>query len=121
MASLIFGRLHYSFEASGLGHVTVNDNYALQMNAQTLGINKANLGQICNAFMRIWGDNYRHNKTGYPVTIYENYKALPKRRKSKKYIKKVAEKYGIDHLVLGNTVFDILEKNGHKGRLAIPA
>lgn len=119
VAALIFGRLHYSFEASGLGHVTVSDNYALQMNAQTLRIDKTTLWQICNAFMRIWGDNYKHNRTDYLVTPYENYEALPKRRKSKKYIKKVAEKYGIDDRVLGNAVFDILEKNGHKGRLAM--
>jgi len=111
LSGFIFGKLFYSFEASGLGYATITNNIDTQ--AQTLGLQPEILKQICNSFLRIWGDTYKHNRSDYPTTIYLSYAALPVGRRERKYIREVAIVLGMDEINLGNEVFGILAQSGH--------
>lgn len=117
LSGFVFGKLFYSFEASGLGYATITSNIDTQ--AQTLGIQPEILKQICNSFLRIWGDTYKHNRSDYPTTIYLNYTALPGGRRERKYIRKVATALGEDEINLGNVVFGILAQAGHTSQAEI--
>lgn len=117
LSGFIFGKLFYSFEASGLGYATLTSNVDQQ--SQTLGIQPEILKQICNSFLRIWGDTFKHNRSDYSTTIYQDYTALPQARRERKYIRKVAEVLGQDEINLGNLVFGILAQSGHSSQVEI--
>ncbi|HBT86177.1 MAG TPA: hypothetical protein DEB12_09790 [Porphyromonadaceae bacterium] len=119
ISGLIFGRLFYSFEASGLGFATIQDNDFLLQKATELHISKDLLLEICNSFMRILGDNYKHNHTDnkYPLTACDSYQNISKNRKEKRYIKAVSNLIAKDENILGNAVFTILENNNHRGSI----
>lgn len=117
LSGFIFGKLFYSFEASGLGYATITNNIDTQ--AQTLGIQPEILKQICNSFLRIWGDTYKHNRSDYPTTPYLSYAALPGGRRERKYIRKVSIVLGRDEINLGNVVFGILAQSGHTSQAEI--
>ena len=119
LASFIFGRLFYSFEASGLGFATIKNDNALKLKATTLGISQGILMEITNSFMRIWGDTYKHNCTDYKVTTYASYNELPEKRKEKRYIKAISSKLGKDEVNIGNAVYSLLEQNGHRAMVEI--
>ncbi|MBM3453993.1 MAG: DEAD/DEAH box helicase [Bacteroidetes bacterium] len=123
ITGLIFGKLFYSFEASGLGYASINKDVTNE--AINLEINPDILKEICNSFLRIWGDSYRHNRSDYQVEPYENYEAIPwnaKRNRGKrerKYIVKVAELLRKDEVALGNAVYSILANSQHRGLVEI--
>lgn len=118
LSGFIFGKLFYSFEASGLGYATITNNIDRQ--AQRLGIQSPEiLKQICNSFLRIWGDTYKHNRSDYQTTIYLRYDLLPQNRRERKYIKKVALVLNKDEINIGNEVFGILLNEGHASQVEI--
>ncbi|HHX70185.1 MAG TPA: DEAD/DEAH box helicase [Gallicola sp.] len=117
IAGLIFGRLFYSFEASGLGFATIQKDNFLTQKACELSIEIEILFEICNSYLRLLGDNYRHNRIEYELTQYESFEMIPSRRKEKRYIQAVSSLLGIDQNVLGNTVFAILQNNSHRGNI----
>jgi DEAD/DEAH box helicase domain-containing protein len=117
LAGFIFGKLFYSLESSGLGYATITNN--VQSEADQINIQSNTLKEICNSFLRIWGDTYKHNRSDFPVTIYQNYKELPAGRREKKYIKKVSTLLVIDEAILGDTVFGILARSGHTSQVEI--
>lgn len=115
IAGLIFGRLFYSFEASGLGYATIQGNDFLEQKARSLNIQPDLLLEICNSFVRILGDNYKHNRTDYTPTPSQSYQSISNRRKEKRYINSVSRLIHKDETVLGDAVFAILENNSHRG------
>ena len=117
LSGFVFGKLFYSFEASGLGYAVITNN--IDQQAQTLGIQPEILRQICNSFLRIWGDTYKHNRSDYQTTLYESYNKLPQKRRERKYILKVADVLGKDEINLGNVVFGILAQSGHTSQVEI--
>ena len=119
ISTFIFGRLYYSFEASGLGYATINKNHFLSNKANNLGVTTDFLHQVCNSFMRIWGDNYKHNRTEYNVNFYVSYESLPNSRKEKRYVRVICKQKGLNEIALGNIIFEVLQNNGHKGIIEI--
>jgi ATP-dependent helicase YprA (DUF1998 family) len=117
LSGFIFGKLFYSFEASGLGYGTIIIN--IDQQAQRLGIQPETLNEICNSFLRIWGDTYKHNRSDYQTTIYESYNDLPDNRRERKYLRKAAEVLGKDMQTLGAIVFGILAQSGHTSQVEI--
>lgn len=117
LSGFIFGKLFYSFEASGLGYAVITHD--IDQQAFTLGIQPEILRQICNSFLRIWGDTYKHNRSDYQITPYESYSQLPQKRRERKYILKVAIVLGLDEVNLGNIVFGILAQSGHTSQVEI--
>lgn len=117
ITDLFFGKLFYSFEASGLGYATIISD--VQQKADELGITREKLKQVCNSFMRIWGDNYKHNRSEFNVTPYSDYSRIRNDRRERKYIKKVADNLNLNEVELGNAVFSILEHSQHRGLIEI--
>lgn len=117
IANLIFGRLYFSFEASGLGYATIQNNEFLKQKADSLNITPDLLLDICNSYIRIVGDSYKHNRTDYTPNPCDSYKSIPNRRKEKRYIKAVSNRLKKDEENLGTIVFSILENNHHRGSI----
>lgn len=117
IAGLIFGRLFYSFEASGLGYATVQKDDFLKAKAELLQISSDLLLDISNSYMRIIGDSYKHNRVEYELTSIESYERISNKRKEKRYIKAVSALIDKNENDLGNVVFSILENNKHRGNI----
>ena len=117
LSGFIFGRLFYSFEASGLGYATIISD--IQQWADELDISADKLKQVCNSFIRIWGDTYKHNRSDFNVTPYSEYSRIRNDRRERRYLKKVAENLNRNEVDLGNAVFSILENSQHRGLIEI--
>ena len=119
ISTLIFGRLYFSFEASGLGFPTVLKNNTLKVKADSIGIECDILLEICNSFIRIWGNAYKHNRTKYEVNPYHNYSDIQQNRKERRYVKRIAENISRNEVELGNLIFNVLENNNQRGYIEI--
>jgi len=111
LCDLLFSRLYFSFESSGLGYPKLLlDDASLQGFADEAGLNLAVYRQVCDSFIRILGDKYRHEGSDYAQTQYRSYNDVGS---LKKYLRKVAERKGVTELALGNAVFRTVCRGGH--------
>lgn len=138
---VLFGRLHYNAESSGIGWVTViQDNAKIREILSAANLSDAsepNLNyylscdtfmEIVNSVIRLIGNSYRYQDNPYEVSPtdtdskFENLKANDTIRK---YIYACCEKYGIPFSkkngrqvrvpnTLGQAVLDYLEYTGNK-------
>jgi len=119
LCDLFFSRLYFGFESAGLGwlqmHMTEDKIHEI---ATQFGINSDTLRQICNSYVRILGDNYRHEGSEYPQDDYPTYNSC--KQSLKRYIKTMATDLGISESSLGQSVFEILNLSGHQnGKLKV--
>ena len=110
LASLFFGNLFYSLEASGMGYLTINPfESSVSDNASRLGINKNRFMEIINSSIRILGHKHKYSPNDFdnrwPLDI-QDYNTFPS--KFRKYIKKVAFFHNIDEELLGDSVLETL-------------
>jgi|WetSurMetagenome_2_1015567.scaffolds.fasta_scaffold01432_5 DEAD/DEAH box helicase domain-containing protein len=118
LSRIFFGRLFYSLESAGVGYVTVKpvdeDINAVRSRYQIMVIQNKQLHQIISSSMRLLGDKYRFSPSLYTSeNTATNYRTAPK-GSIKPYIKKCAEKYGVNENDLGQAVFDYLHNHGHQ-------
>lgn len=110
LASLFFGNLFYSLEASGLGYLTVNHVAApLEYNAGRAGLARDRFLEVINSSIRILGHKYKYTPNDFdnPRTLdVSDYNSFPSLLK--KYISRVAEFNGIDDRNLGESVLNTL-------------
>ena len=119
IGDLFFGRLYFGLEASGLGWPRiVIENSILQQYASIIGIQPGQLREVCDAFVRLLGDNYRfvpseHDEDMQPIINYQGLKSLVK-----KYFRAVASNLGVSENILGPGVFSLFVSTGHgEGKL----
>ncbi len=110
MASLFFGNLFYSLEASGLGYLTVNPTSdATRHNASKAGLPRERFLEIINSSIRILGHKYKYtpndfdNQTTLDVSDYSSFPSL-----LRKYIRRVSERHSINERELGESVLNTL-------------
>jgi DEAD/DEAH box helicase domain-containing protein len=110
LASLFFGNLFYSLEASGLGYLTVNPAAEpLTHNAAVARLALDRFLEVINSSIRILGHKYKYTPNDFDnprtldVTDYNSFPAL-----FKKYIRKVAELNSIEETDLGEAVLNTL-------------
>ncbi len=110
LASLFFGNLFYSLEASGLGYLTVNPTAdLLSQNAAGARLSHDRFLEAINSSIRILGHKYKYtpidfdNPTILDVTDYNTFPSL-----FKKYIRKVAELNSVEEADLGNAILNTL-------------
>jgi len=118
LADMFFSRLYFSFESSGLGWPQIaleSESYARF--AEEAGLSLAEFKEVCDSYLRILGDKYRHEASEYPQTDYPRYGDITVAYK--KYIRKVSERKSIDERSLGNAVFDALREAGHSNAIII--
>ena len=119
---VLFQRLYFSFESSGLGFVCINlddekirdekksifgDNEIFVKDAaECLSKDEDIVRDICNSFIRILGDTWRHNagRRGEEAGSIDEIKP----KKAKDYIRKCAEIYNLDKERLGTLIFKLV-------------
>jgi len=114
IGELLFGRLYFGLESSGLGWAKLSLAVkGLEPLAKELGIVLELFNQIIDAYVRILGDNYRYEPSGseWHQMDYPNYKST--KASLRRYIKAVSKKYSLDDEVLGNAVFNVLKLCGN--------
>jgi len=112
LGQTFFGRLYFSFEAAGIGWLRLwLDDEKLKKHASDLEISADTFGQICDSYVRILGNGYRHDGTEQNPTEFLDYKDAP--AKFRRYIKQVSKKIGLEEKRLGETVFRALEECSH--------
>ena len=120
---ILFRRLYFSFESSGLGYACLNiqDSDIENLKNEFLG-NQASLPiesvkEIGNSFIRILGDKWRyekHEEDTYPVVPADSIDDLSA-KKPKEYMAKCAEAHNLDLKKLENLIWQLVcEKAGHK-------
>ncbi len=114
LCDVFFSRLYYQYESSGLGYVRlVIDTHDLTELAQNVGIEPETFRQICDSSVRVLGDLYRHEGSGWPHDQWVQYQNATARR-FKDYIRAVANFNNIRHdRTLGDAIFQAVNNGGH--------
>ena len=123
MLSILFQRLYFSFESSGLGFSCLNiedadiENLKNEIFGHENSLAVKTIREISNSFIRILGDKWRHEGSDSPPS--NSIDELP--LKVKNYIKKCSELHNIDCGKLEELIWKLVcdqDKGGHrKGRL----
>ncbi len=118
LADLFFSRLYFSFESSGLGWPQLSLNSeAYDRLAKTVGLSVLEFKEVCESYLRILGDKYRHEASEYPQTDYPRYADTTVA--FKKYIRRVSARKRVDEQNLGNAVFEALRDAGHNNAIVL--
>ena len=117
--SMLFKRLYFSFESSGLGYACLNtESEEIEKEKQKVFSEENNISietirDICNSFIRILGDKGRY-EGGYSTSCFDSIDKLPK--KIKEYLKKCSELHNIDEGNLKELIWNLVcKKGGHRG------
>lgn len=113
LTDLLFSRLYFGYESAGLGwtRLALNENNLISLSARA-SVSVDIFRQICDSYVRILGDNYRHEGSEYSQDGYPNYNNC--KVSLKYYIRAVSNSFGITEESLGNAVFDALRMAGHQ-------
>ena len=119
LCDLFFGRLYFGFESAGLGFPRLHlDDSQLQEFADRAGVDTILFREICDSFVRILGDKYRHDGSEYHQNDFINYRTMPV--SFKHYVRSVAASQGVQENLLGDAVFDALGRGEHQnGKLSV--
>jgi len=112
LCDLFFGRLYFGFESSGLGWLRLSvDSETVKGFAEDSGLPEDIFLEVCDSFIRVLGDKYRHEGSEYCQLDYPTYDSatVP----FKKYIRAVASKWDKSEHALGESVFCALQAGGH--------
>ena len=119
LCDLFFGRLYFGFESAALGFPRLRlDDSELQEFAGQAGLDVVLFREVCDSFVRILGDKYRHDGSEYPQNDFIDYRTMPV--SFKRYIRRVAASHGVQENALGEVVFAALRRGGHQnGKLSV--
>lgn len=113
IARLFFSRLYFSFESSGLGLLLLRlDDPTLSTYAQQCHLDPAIFRQVCDAVVRILGDNFRYEGadfTPFAWTLYEKVNA-----RLRGCIRQVAKIHKVQEQSLGQSVLLAVARGGHQ-------
>jgi len=112
LCDLFFGRLYFSLESSGLGWLSLKiEDSIIEERSNEAGVPEDIFRDVCNSFIRVLGDKYRHEGSEYPQDDFPDYNTA--RAIFKTYIRAVATKFGVGENTLGEAVFRALRAGGH--------
>lgn len=109
VGELLFRRLFYSIEASGLGYAVVPESQLLSLKAELQGTLAGREAELANAFIRVLGDAYKYTPSDFLRTddgFLENYSDFP--AKVRKYVRRVSERHNHDEQTLGTALLRTL-------------
>ncbi len=113
LCDMLFSRLYFGFESAGLGFPKLAiDETRLSQIAGGISINPNIFRQICDSYVRIMGDNYRHDGSEYVQENYPTYESC--KAALKHYLRKVSKITDVSEATLGNAVFDVLRSANHQ-------
>ncbi|MFH1486981.1 MAG: helicase-related protein, partial [Chloroflexota bacterium] len=113
LCDVFYGRLYFSMESAGLGFLVLaeRDN-GLDGVASEVGIEPAAFRQICNSAVRILGDLYRHEASDFGTDSWPAYRDY--RARFRRYVRRLADRYGVTEESLGTAVCRALGDGGHR-------
>lgn len=122
LCELLFRRLYFGLESSGLGYVKLRlDKSILADKGALSGMSQSSFEQACDSALRIIGDLYRYPQEDSEfrpkVPWYGYSDAKPA---LKNYIKAICIKLGLNHEVVGKELFSALRMAGHQDGFISP-
>jgi len=112
LCDLFFSRLYFGFESAGLGWLKLSlDDNSLKQFADSVGLSINIFRELCDSYIRILGDKYRHEGSEYKQHDFPSYDSASSALKH--FIHAVSIKFNINENTLGNAVFDSLNISGH--------
>ena len=112
LCDLFFGRLYFGFESAGLGWPKLSlDGIALQEISVTLGIDVQVFREMCDSFIRILGDKYRHEASEFGQQEWLSYGDSSAHLKN--FVRALATMHNVNENDLGNAIFRALNAVGH--------
>lgn len=113
LCDLFFSRLYFGFESAGLGWPRLSlGNSSLETYAEEAGIPADSFREICDSYIRVLGDKYRHEGSEYRQEDYPDYNSAT--ASLKQYIRTLAQMFNVGEEMLGNAVFRALREGGHQ-------
>ncbi|WP_219835371.1 DEAD/DEAH box helicase [Paenibacillus sp. R14(2021)] len=116
ICDLLFSRLYFSFESSGLGYPVLQAEESILMaTAEELDIDIQTFKQICCSSVRILGDLFRHESSEYYQHDWVSF--TDARAHFKEYIERVCDKLRISSRKekMGERVLQTIIRSGHQG------
>lgn len=114
ISKLLFSRLYFSFESSGLGWPTISLGNEEIKNISG-EIDSSLLKQVCDSTLRILGDCFRYRPSPSDFYVEEIYDPDTYPAKMRNYIKEVAKIHSIPDKTLEDKVTRVLQECGHHG------
>lgn len=116
IAHLLFSRLYFSFESSGLGWATFS-NVDSVINKYSGKMDRQVFREACDSTIRILGDIYRFFQidSRYFTNPITDASMFPK--KIKNFLKKVGQENNIEVGILGEQIFRALGEAGHNNAI----
>lgn len=110
LASLFFGNLFYSIEASGLGYLTIDETTELvRANATAVNLGFDVFNELIRSSIRIIGHRYKYTPNDFdnqrPLDI-NNYRSMP--AQWRRYIRAAAALHGPEEIQLGDAILNTL-------------
>ena len=113
LCDLFFGRLYFGLEAAGLGWIKLQtDPGRLQELSVGAGLALQEFTEACDAFVRVLGDRFRHEGSGYTQDDFPDFADCSARIKH--YVRAVANTRGVPELALGDAIYSALREDGHE-------
>jgi hypothetical protein len=136
ISNFLFPKLFYSLESSGLGFVKAlptaisierfeeclegcqgqpySEVYrlALEYYGSQCNCKPEVFQQACDSMIRILGDTYRYDASDFNVTEFPDYRSITS-KKIKNFLGKLAEMWGTNPEVVGNSIIEFLARCGH--------
>lgn len=112
LCDLFFGRLYFSFESAGLGWPKMNlDDNALLRICGSLGISVQVFREMCDSFIRILGDKYRHEASEFSQPDFSTYRDFSAHLKN--FVRELSAIHRLNENVLGDAILRALSAAGH--------
>ena len=121
VCSVLFSRLYFGFEASGLGFAAVDDPTHLEARAAPAGLSAGDLGDICNATIRLLGQKFRYPQepNQFPITDWP--KIADGAAWLKNFVRRCAEEYAADPVALTEALEGaLIHDAGHTALALVP-
>lgn len=116
ISDLLFSRLYFSYESSGLGYPTIKlEEPTIAALAEEFSLSQDTVKELCNSTVRILGDLYRHEGSDYPLHDWDSFGQA--RVTLKNYIAKACERHGIGSRkdAAGDKILQTIIRAGHLG------
>ena len=112
LCDLFFSRLYFGFESAGLGWLKLSlDDSLLKQFADPVGLSMGVFREICDSYIRILGDKYRHEGSEYNQDDFPDYNSASAALKH--FIRTLSINNHVSEQNLGSAIFDALRAGEH--------
>ncbi len=113
LCNILFGRLYFGIEGSGLGYIRLNlPENNLDRLAEQSGLSASTFNNIVDSCLRILGEEFRYRAVPqeYPLDDWTDWSMVKK--KLRKYVEECADKNGISKQILKESLWTAICNEG---------